>query len=218
VLVVDLVRAYLDDGSPLQMDTAAAARDATSRLVEAARAAGVPVIWTAVRYAVDGSDGGRFFQKVPSLAVFADGAGDLGDFPAEVSPADGETVVVKQYPSAFFGTDLADDLHAQGIDTLLIAGYSTSGCVRASALDALCHGFVPLVVREACADRDPRPHTSAVRPAGQVRRGDRRAHRPARPDRLSRAGAARRRRPGGRQLTYSVGGRGAACSRAPGPA
>jgi maleamate amidohydrolase len=162
VLVVDLVRAYLDDGSPLQMDTAAAARDSTGRIVEAARAAGVPVIWTAVRYASDGSDGGRFFQKVPSLAVFADGAGDLGDFPAEVSPADGEQVVVKQYPSAFFGTDLADDLHAQGIDTLLIAGYSTSGCVRASALDALCHGFVPLVVREACADRDPRPHTSAL--------------------------------------------------------
>ncbi len=69
-----------------------------------------------------------------------------------------EQVVAKQYPSAFFGTDLAASLQADGIDTLLITGYSTSGCVRASALDALCHGFVPLVVRDACADRDERPH------------------------------------------------------------
>ena len=59
---------------------------------------------------------------------------------------------------AFFGTGLADVLHADGIDTLLITGYSTSGCVRASALDAMQYGFVPLVVREACADRHPAPH------------------------------------------------------------
>jgi maleamate amidohydrolase len=67
-------------------------------------------------------------------------------------------VFTKQYPSAFFGTGLDEVLHATSIDTLLITGYSTSGCVRASALDAMQYGFVPLVVREACADRHSAPH------------------------------------------------------------
>ena len=81
----------------------------------------------------------------------------MGAFPPSLEPATGDMVVTKQYPSAFFGTPLASTLHADGIDTLLITGYSTSGCVRATALDALCHGFAPFVVRDACGDRDPRP-------------------------------------------------------------
>jgi maleamate amidohydrolase len=159
LLVVDLVMAYLDPSSPLFMESAAAARDAAGRLVSAARAAGIPVVWTNVRYEPGGADGGRFFQKVPALSLF-EGDDPMGGFPTEVRPADGDLVVTKQYPSAFFGTELAGRLHADDVDTVVIAGYSTSGCVRASALDALCHGFVPLVVRDACADRDPRPHDS----------------------------------------------------------
>ncbi len=68
----------------------------------------------------------------------------------------------KQYASAFFGTRLAEALRAHGIDTLLIAGLSTSGCVRASAVDACQHGFVPLVVREAVGDRHPAPHEASL--------------------------------------------------------
>ena len=67
-------------------------------------------------------------------------------------------VIVKKYPSAFFGTHLAATLSALGIDTLLICGLTTSGCVRASAVDALQHGYIPIVVREATGDRDARPH------------------------------------------------------------
>jgi maleamate amidohydrolase len=159
VLVVDLVQAYLTEGSPLFMETAAAARDVTGEVVAAARATDVEVVWTAVRYGPGGADGGRFFEKVPSLAVF-EGDGPLGRFPEEVAPAPGEEVVVKRFPSAFFGTDLAEQLHGRGVDTVVLCGFSTSGCVRASALDALCHGFVPLVVRDGCADRDARPHES----------------------------------------------------------
>ncbi|MDZ7896346.1 MAG: isochorismatase family protein [Sphingobium sp.] len=77
--------------------------------------------------------------------------------PPELQPLPGELVVSKKYPSAFFGTSLASTLHAAGFDTLLITGFSTSGCVRASALDALCHGFAPFVVHEACGDARPRP-------------------------------------------------------------
>ncbi len=157
LLIVDVVTAYLDEGSPLYMATAAAARDSNARLAAAARAAGVPVVFTNVRYREDGSDGGVFYRKAPVLKAFITGS-PLGAFPEELTPQAGDRVFTKQYPSAFFGTGLADVLHAEEIDTLLITGYSTSGCVRASALDAMQYGFVPLVVREACADRHPGPH------------------------------------------------------------
>jgi len=157
LLIVDVVVAYLTHGSALFMDTAAAAKDANSRLAEAARAAGVPVIFTNVQYRADGSDGGVFYRKAPVLKAFVEGS-PLGAFPDDLAPHASERVFTKQYPSAFFGTGLADALHADGIDTLLITGYSTSGCVRASALDAMQYGFVPLVVRDACADRHEGPH------------------------------------------------------------
>jgi maleamate amidohydrolase len=157
LLIVDVVMAYLTEGSALFMETAAAARDSNARLAAAARASGVPVVFTNVSYKPDGSDGGVFYRKAPVLAAFIAGS-PLGAFPPELTPQAGERVFTKQYPSAFFGTGLAEVLHGEGIDTLLITGYSTSGCVRASALDAMQYGFVPLVVREACADRHPAPH------------------------------------------------------------
>lgn len=157
LLIVDVVAAYLEPGSALFMDTAAAALASNARLAAAARAGGVPVVFTNVQYKPDGSDGGVFWRKAPVLRAFVAGS-PLGAFPPGLTPAKGERVFTKQYPSAFFGTGLAEALHADGIDTLLITGYSTSGCVRASALDAMQHGFVPLVVREACADRHPAPH------------------------------------------------------------
>ena len=157
LLIVDVVAAYLTEGSPLFMDTAADALASNARLAATAQAAGVPVVFTKVQYKPDGSDGGVFWRKAPVLRAFVEGS-PLGAFPPGLTPQAGDRVVTKQYPSAFFGTGLAETLHAEGIDTLLIGGYSTSGCVRASALDAMQYGFVPLVVREACADRHPTPH------------------------------------------------------------
>lgn len=156
LLIVDVVMAYLDPGAALYagVEDALASNE---RLVAAAREVGVPVIFTNVVYKPGGLDGGMFFRKVPALAAFEVGSA-LGAFPPTLQPLPGELVVSKQYPSAFFGTSLASTLHAAGIDTVMITGYSTSGCVRASALDALCHGFAPFVIRDACGDRDPRPH------------------------------------------------------------
>ncbi|MGL1080512.1 isochorismatase family protein, partial [Vibrio parahaemolyticus] len=71
----------------------------------------------------------------------------------QVAPLPGEPVLVKQYASAFFGTSLASTLRAQGVDTVIVVGVSTSGCIRATAVDALQHGFIPLVVRDAVGDR-----------------------------------------------------------------
>ncbi len=156
LLVIDVVEAYLDKTSPLYAGVEDA-RDSNIRLVDAARAAGLPVFFTNVVYAAGGVDGGVFYRKVPALKCFL-GVTSLGAFPPGLTPREDELVISKQYPSAFFGTPLAATLRALGVDTVVMGGFSTSGCVRASALDALQHGFIPYVVREACGDRDPRPH------------------------------------------------------------
>jgi len=158
LLIVDFVRAYLVEGSPLYAG-AEQARAAAQTLLAAARRAGIPILHTNVRYQRGGRDGGVFFRKVPALTCFEDGLHpDLAAFADGLEPAPGETVVTKQYASAFFGTTLAATLTALGVDTLLIAGVSTSGCIRASAVDACQHGFIPLVVREAVGDRHAAPH------------------------------------------------------------
>ncbi|MFT3967231.1 MAG: isochorismatase family protein [Sphingobium sp.] len=158
LVIVDVVMAYIDPACHLYAGTLCEqALTANERLAAAARDAGVPVIFTNVAYAKGGMDGGQFFRKVPALRAFEPGS-PFAAFPPTLQPRPGELVVTKQYPSAFFATHLASTLHAAGVDTVFLTGYSTSGCVRASALDALCHGFAPFVVREACGDRDPRPH------------------------------------------------------------
>ncbi len=160
LLIVDFVMAYLDQASPLYAGVEEALAS-NERLLAAARGAGVPVIFTNVEYEPGGADGGVFYRKVPALRVFARGS-PLGAFPDSLTPREGEAVVTKQYASAFFGTDLAPLLKAQDIDTVLITGLSTSGCVRATALDACQHGFLPFVVREACGDRHPGPHEASL--------------------------------------------------------
>lgn len=155
LVIVDVVQAYVEPGSGLYAQGFVDAVEPNRRLVAAARAAGVPVIFTRVAFDAQGRDGGLFFRKVPALRAFLPGS-PLGAFVAGVEPLDGETVVTKQYASAFFGSSLASTLTALGVDTVLVTGFSTSGCVRATALDALQHGFAPFVVREACGDRDPR--------------------------------------------------------------
>jgi maleamate amidohydrolase len=157
LLVVDVVIAYLTPGSPLFDERFVVALASNERLVAAARASAVPVIFTNVVYQPGGADGGIFYRKVPALRSFDRGS-PMGNFPESLQPRDDETIVSKQYASAFFGTSLSATLTSQGIDTLLITGFSTSGCVRATALDAMQHGFLPFVVREACGDRHSAPH------------------------------------------------------------
>jgi maleamate amidohydrolase len=156
LLIIDVVMAYLDKQSPLYagVEDALAANE---RMLAAFRKAGRPVIFTNVLYQAGGLDGGMFFKKVPALKAYLPGSPYI-EFPPTLQPIEGELVISKQYPSAFFGTSLASTLNAARVDTVVIGGFSTSGCVRASALDAVQHGFAPFVVREACGERDPRPH------------------------------------------------------------
>ena len=157
LLLVDVVMAYVTPGQPLYSPRFETALASCERLTAAARKAGVPVIFTNVVYRAGGVDGGLFYRKVPALEVFLEGS-PLGAFPETLQPHADEVVVSKQYASSFFGTSLAATLTSMGVDSLFITGFSTSGCVRASALDALQNGFVPLVVADACGDRDERPH------------------------------------------------------------
>lgn len=160
LLVIDFVQAYLVPGSPLYAGVEAA-RDGAVALLAAARGAHIPVIHTHVTYQPGGRDGGVFFRKIPALACFETGTHpELAAFAPGLEPLAGETVIPKQYASAFFGTSLASTLTTLGVDTVLIAGVSTSGCVRASAVDCCQHGFVPAVVRDAVGDRAPGPHES----------------------------------------------------------
>jgi maleamate amidohydrolase len=158
LLVIDFVRAYLVKESPLYAGVEAAQAGAVT-LLAAARAAGIPIVHTNVVYQPGGRDGGVFFRKVPALGCFEAGAHpDLAAFASGLEPLPTETVISKQYASAFFGTSLASTLTALGVDTVLIAGLSTSGCVRASAVDCCQHGFIPVVVAEAVGDRAAGPH------------------------------------------------------------
>jgi maleamate amidohydrolase len=156
LLIVDFVMAYLDKKSPLYagVEDALASNE---RLLAAARDAGIPIIFTSVEYAPGGADGGVFYRKVPALKLFERGS-PLGAFPPSLQPRDDELVITKKYASSFFGTHLAATLTAMGIDTLMITGLSTSGCVRATTLDACQNGFIPFVIREACGDRHVSPH------------------------------------------------------------
>lgn len=160
VLLVDPVQAYAAPDSRLYLDTAERALRAMAHLVRAARESEFPVIFTAVHY--DGEPSAHaphFARKVPGLDAFRAG-NPHADFTPLCAPEPGEVVIRKHYPSAFFQTRLCDVLSVLGVDTVVIGGFSTSGCVRATALDALQYGLRPIVVRDAVADRDDGPHES----------------------------------------------------------
>lgn len=156
LLLIDFVQAYFEPSCDL-FAGAGAALDSALRVRAAARAAGVPVILTHVVYHPTAIDGGRFFEKAAPLRHFLAG-NPLGAWPSGLTPEPDELVLAKQYPSAFFGTSLASTLTAAGVDSVILTGLTTSGCVRATCVDAMSHGFRTIVVEEGCGDRHPAPH------------------------------------------------------------
>ncbi|HQS68030.1 MAG: isochorismatase [Novosphingobium sp. 28-62-57] len=156
LIMIDFCMGYFDPACELYADVDAELASAL-RLRAAARAAGVPVILTNVVYHPSTIDGGRFFEKAAPLRHFIQGS-PMGAWAPGLAPHDDELVVSKQYPSAFFGTTLASTLTAMGVDSVLLTGLTTSGCVRASCVDAMSHGFRTAVIADACGDRHPAPH------------------------------------------------------------
>lgn len=156
VIVVDYIVGFTDPKSPLAGDFSRELR-ATKSLLNAMRRRGAPVFFTTTAYDKAMTEAGVFVRKVPSLSVLQRGSRWV-----EIDPSLkrrlAELVIEKQYASAFFGTPLASTLHAQGVDTLIVTGCTTSGCVRATAVDGLQHGLRVIVPRECVGDRAPGPH------------------------------------------------------------
>jgi maleamate amidohydrolase len=158
LLVIDFMQGYTTEGAPLYAPGVVRAVAETVELLDAARRRGVPVVHTNIRYHPGHfADGGMWVRKAPVMKDMVEG-NPLAAFCPEVVPQPDEVVISKQYASAFFGTSLAPMLHAMGVDTVVLAGCSTSGCIRASAVDAVQHGFRTIVVRECVGDRHDGPH------------------------------------------------------------
>lgn len=157
VLVVDFLKAYTTEGSLLYAPDVVVAVKETVDLLALAREKNVPVLYTKVLYNKNFRDGGIFIQKVPVLKTMVEGE-PLAEIVPELAPVESDTIIVKQYASAFFGTSLAATLTSMGVDTLILTGCSTSGCIRASAVDGMQYGFRVIVPRECVADRHAGPH------------------------------------------------------------
>ena len=157
VLVIDFIRAYTTPGEPLYAPAVVTAVNETVDLLALARSKEVPVIYTQVLYNRHGLDGGIFVQKVPILRTLVPGE-PLAEIVPQLTPTDSDIIIVKQYASGFFGTPLAASLTSMGVDTLILTGCSTSGCVRATAVDGMQYGFRVIVPRECVGDRHQAPH------------------------------------------------------------
>lgn len=156
LLIVDFINGFADP-AVFGGGNIRPAIEMTRKLLALARKRGWLVSYSRVVYADDGSDANVFTDKIPGCLEFTE-TSDLSQVVSELLPAPGDLIIRKQFPSAFFGTHLASSLAMHGIKTLFISGATTSGCVRASAVDAMCHGFRPVIVEDCVGDRSITQH------------------------------------------------------------
>lgn len=156
VLVVDLIYGFTDPGCMLGTELGDVV-STTRRILDAARSRGLLIVFTTVQYEAHLADCGLWLHKMPGLEVLRAGRREV-EVDTRLGRTGEEPLVVKKGPSAFFGTNLASILISQRVDTVVLCGATTSGCVRASAVDLLQYGFPTLVPREAVGDRATAPH------------------------------------------------------------
>jgi maleamate amidohydrolase len=157
LIVIDMNVGFTDPDSPLVCELEDVV-EAIGRLLEEMRRAGLPVVYTTVAYDEGAKQtAAAFIDKIPALLTLEAGTRWV-EIDPRLAPAPGEPVLTKLFASAFFGTALGSLLASAGCDSLIVTGASTSGCVRATAVDAIQHGYRPIVPREAVGDRDPAAH------------------------------------------------------------
>jgi nicotinamidase-related amidase len=156
LLVIDLINAFTDPETDLGSDVSDVVEQ-TARLLAAFRDHDLPRYFTTVAYEESYGDAGQFIEKVPALRELRLGT-DAVEVDDRLAPEGDERVVLKKYASAFFGTDLGTELTTQRVDTLVLAGVTTSGCIRATAVDSLQHGYRTIVPADAVGDRAEGPH------------------------------------------------------------
>jgi len=161
VLVVDFIRGFTDPAMPLGASLDAEIEQ-TVLVLDGARARGRPIFFTSVAYdAPDLADSGIWALKIKSQTTLRSGSPNV-ELDPRLRRDTMEPVLQKKFASAFFGTDLLTRLNALHIDTLLLAGCTTSGCVRATAVDGLQNGFRVMVIREAVGDRFREAHEQSL--------------------------------------------------------
>jgi maleamate amidohydrolase len=160
VIAIDFILGFTDPTSPLAGDLDKPLAEAL-RVLQAARRQSAPVLFTTVEYDPSFRDAGLFIHKVPSLKWLVSGSRWV-ELDPRLERRPGEMLIKKKYASSFFGTDLASLLNTQRVDTLIVTGCTTSGCVRATVVDALQYGLHAIVPREAVGDRADVPHHASL--------------------------------------------------------
>jgi nicotinamidase-related amidase len=160
LLVVDLIRGFTDERCPLGSDLDQEVAN-TRRILDAARAAGAVVVFSTSYYDEALDEAGLWSLKLPASEWLIEGS-EWVQVDERLARAPGDMLLVKKYASCFFGTDLMSRLVSRGVDTLLITGCTTSGCVRASAVDACSFGLRTIVVEDAVGDRAPLSHLTCL--------------------------------------------------------
>lgn len=156
LIVIDLINAFTDPESNLGSDVSRVL-DRTEQLLEAFREHDLPRYFTTVAFEESYGDAGMFIEKVPALRELELGT-DRVEIDDQIAPIEDERVILKKYASAFFGTDLETELTTHRVDTLILVGVTTSGCIRATAVDSLQHGYRTIVPADAVGDRAKGPH------------------------------------------------------------
>ena len=161
LVIIDMNNGFTDPASPLVCELDGTI-DAIRRLLDAARKAEIPVVFTTVSYGEgDKVTAKAFIEKVPALLTLTAGSSWV-EIDERIAPRPDEPVLNKLYASAFFGTPFASLLASHQCDSVIVTGASTSGCVRATAVDVLQHGYRPVVPREAVGDRNPAAHDATL--------------------------------------------------------
>lgn len=160
VLVVDLITGFTDLRSPLAAELGPQLQ-ATGALLAAARTAGAPVVFSTIVYDADLRDAGLWMRKIPSNRWLVEGS-EWVQVDRRLAPRPTELTLVKKRASCFFGTELAGWLRARDVDTVLVCGCTTSGCVRATVVDACSYGLHTIVVEDAVGDRAELPHRASL--------------------------------------------------------
>ena len=162
LLVVDLIEGFVAQDGPFYTPGIEATCQNVGILMDEFREHNLPIVHTTVEYQENGLDGGIFVEKIPTLRQLVQGS-RWTKFSPQVAPDSRGIIVSKRYASAFFGTHLGAALTAQRVDSLVIVGVSTSGCVRASAVDALQYGYRTIVVADCVIDVDQEAHRVNLR-------------------------------------------------------
>lgn len=161
LIVVDLINGFTDASRPLGANLDAQV-DASNQLIPLMREAGLPIIFTTTAYDDAGlADAGVWGLKMKGSATLRAGSHDVA-LDARLDYRAGEPILIKKYASCFFGTDLLSRLVSQGVDTVIVTGCTTSGCVRATVVDAVQNGLRPIVVREGVGDRSRASHEQSL--------------------------------------------------------